>query len=240
MSFKYYLSIFILLIPAVSEAEYKIKLAAENSWPPYSNGKGDGISKELIQRALANFGVDVEFIVVPYARALLMAQSGKVDGAFNVTKQSSTIDKFAFGEVAILQANASFYYHKESNLHFKTVDDIPKGTSIALIIDYEYGELYEKSRMKFNEIRVSSQKQIIKLLQLKRVDMAIMFDDVAKHYLTELELHKDEIKQGNTNHTSDIYVAFNKRKALSKVITLLDQGLLKIRAEQPLELESGI
>ena len=61
--------------------------------------------------------------------------------------------------------------------------------------------------------------------------MAIMFDDVAKHYLTELELHKDEIKQGNTNHTSDIYVAFNKRKALSKVITLLDQGLLKLRAE---------
>ena len=59
-------------------------------------------------------------------------------------------------------------------------DDIPKGTSIALIVDYEYGELYEKNRNIFDEIRVSSQMQIIKLLQLKRVDMAIMFDDVDK------------------------------------------------------------
>jgi len=45
-----------------------------------------------------------------------------------------------------------------------------------------------------------------------------MFDDVAKHYLSELKLYKDEIKQGKTNHTSDIYVAFNKRKELNQVL----------------------
>ena len=218
-------------MPAVSTAEYRVKLAVENSWPPYSNGSGDGISMDIIQLAFDKVGVDVEFVVVPYARALRMTQSGEVDGAFNVTKQNSTIDNFVFGEVPILQANASFYYHKESNLNFNTVDEIPAGTSIALIIDYEYGELYEKSRKRFNEVRVSSQIQIIKLLQLKRVDMAIMFDGVAKHYLSELELSEDEIKQGKTNHTSDIYVAFNKRKELGKVIALLDEGLLKMSAE---------
>ena len=220
-----FLIIFVLFIPSVSSAEYKIKLAAENSWPPYSNEVGEGISKDIIQRAFDSVGVEVEFIVVPYARALLLAQLGKVDGAFNVTKQKSTLDKFAFGEVPILQVKASFYYHKESGLNFKTVDEIPAGTSIALILDYEYGELYEKDRDRFNEVRVSNQKQIIKLLQLKRVDMAIMFDDVAEYYLSELTLNKNEIKKGHINHTSDIFVAFNKYKDLSEVILLLDQGI---------------
>jgi polar amino acid transport system substrate-binding protein len=220
-----FLIIFVLFIPSISSAEYKIKLAAENSWPPYSNEVGEGISKDIIQRAFDSVGVEVEFIIVPYARALLLAQLGKVDGAFNVTKQKSTLDKFAFGEVPILQVKASFYYHKESGLNFKTVDEIPAGTSIALILDYEYGELYEKNRDRFNEVRVSNQKQIIKLLQLKRVDMAIMFDDVAEYYLSELTLNKDEIKKGHINHTSDIFVAFNKYKDLSEVILLLDQGI---------------
>ena len=157
-----------------------------------------------------------------------MAQSGKVDGVFNVTKQNSTIDKFAFGKVPILQVKASFYYNKGSTLSFNTVDDIPTDTSIALVFDYEYGESYEKNRSRFNEARVSSQKQIIQLLQLKRVDMAIMFDDVAKHYLSALKLRTDQIKQSKTSHTSDIYVAFNKRKELKKIISLLDDGLLKI------------
>ena len=188
MRLKNYLLIFVCLFSAISAAEYSIKLAAENSGPPYSNESGDGFSKDIIQRAFDNVGVNVEFIVVPYARALRMPQSEKVDRAFNVTKQNSTVDKFAFGEVPILQANASFYYHKESNLNFKTVDEIPAGTSIALILDYEYGEIYEKSRAKFDEVRVSSQRQIIKLLQFKRVDMAIMFDDVAKYYLSELKM----------------------------------------------------
>lgn len=222
---KLQLLLLIFLIPSVSSAEYRIKLAAENSWPPYSNEAGEGISKDKIQRAFDSVGVDVEFIVVPYARALFLAQSGKVDGAFNVTKQKSTLDKFDFGKVPIVQVKASFYYQKESSLNFNTVDEIPAGTSIALIRDYEYGEPYETSRHKFNEVRVSSQKQIIKLLQLKRVDMAIMFDDVAEYYLSELKLNKNEIKKGHINHTSDIFVAFNKHKKLREVILLLDEGL---------------
>jgi polar amino acid transport system substrate-binding protein len=60
-----------------------IKLAAENSWPPYSDKNGSGISKEIIQAAYNSVNVTVEFIVVPYARALKMAKLGQVDGAFN-------------------------------------------------------------------------------------------------------------------------------------------------------------
>ena len=47
-------------------------LAVEDSWPPYSDENGNGISKNIVQKALDNAGYSVEFITVPYARALLM------------------------------------------------------------------------------------------------------------------------------------------------------------------------
>ena len=113
MKLHIFLITFLFCFPAVVSAQYRIKLAAENSWPPFSNETGEGISKDIIQRAFYHVGVEVEFIVVPYARALRMAQLGKVDGAFNVTKQKSTTDKFAFGKVPILQVKASFFILKD-------------------------------------------------------------------------------------------------------------------------------
>src|SRR5690606_13331903 len=75
-----------------------VTLAAEDSWPPYSNKKGEGISRNIIQSAFNAVGIKVKFVVAPYARALRLTELGQVHGCFNVTKQSSTLEKFRFGE----------------------------------------------------------------------------------------------------------------------------------------------
>jgi polar amino acid transport system substrate-binding protein len=213
-------------------AKNEIVLAAEDSWPPFSQSDGTGISQQIISRAFQETGVNVKYVTVPYARALHMAQVGEVDGAFNVTKQSSTSELFRFGDEALLHVSASFYYTAHSNFDLKSIADAPDGLVIALIIGYEYGELYEQNRARFNEIRVSNQKQIIRLLMKNRVDVAIMFDDVARYYLTEMQLTSDAIKKGHINHISDIYVAFNKDKPeLRDYINKLDIGLRIIRTQ---------
>ena len=208
-----------------------VKLAVEDSWPPFADKLGEGISKSIITKAYAYSGIEVEYIVVPYARALSMAEQGEVDGAFNVTKQDSTTAIFAFGNEPLLNVSASFYYPKNSTLNFNTSADIPSGTKVATIIGYEYGDGYSKHQHRFLESRVASQTQIVKLLQSKRVDMAIMFDEVAAHTLEEMGLTEQSIRRGKINHTSDIYVAFNKRLAGSKKIKNLDVGLKAIRQE---------
>ena len=225
--------IFLLIITLISWhgcfANESIKLAVENSWPPYSDRNGDGISKDIILKAFDSVGVKVEFIVVPYARALYLAEIGQVDGAFNVTKQESTIKKFNFGDEAILQAVASFYYHKDSAMDVLSADEIPTGSSVAVIIGYEYGNNYEKNKSRFTEIRVSNQKQIIQLLRNKRVDLGIIFDEVAQYTLTEMALKPDAIKQGHMNHKSDIFVAFNQKEKTKSIIKLLDKGLRNLK-----------
>lgn len=214
-------------------AEQSIKLAVENSWPPYSDINGNGISKDIIQKAFASVNINVEFVVVPYARALFLAEVGEVAGAFNVTKQESTTETFNFGEEAILQAEASFYYENTNKLNVKSANEISTGTSVALIIGYEYGNDYERNKHRFNEVWVSNQKQIIQLIRNKRVDLAIMFDEVAKYTLLEMGLDINAIKRGSINHKSDIYVAFNRKKETNQFIKLLDQGLRNIKtAEQ--------
>jgi polar amino acid transport system substrate-binding protein len=105
--------------------------------------------------------VKVHIYVLPYARALKMTESGELDGVFNVTKQASTIEKFNFHQTPLLNANASFYYPLDSRLNYKSINEIPDSTTIALIINYEYEDKYEATRDRFNEVRVSKQKQII-------------------------------------------------------------------------------
>jgi polar amino acid transport system substrate-binding protein len=224
--------IIILIVFITSQntfANETITLAAENSWPPYSDKSGNGISKDIIQAAYNAINVNVEFITVPYARALKMTENGQVDGVFNVTKQKSTIEIFNFGKVPILQAVSSFYYHNDSELNFSSINEIPKEIAIGVIIGYEYGDHYEIYKSQLKEVKVANQLQLIGLLLNKRIDMAIMFDDVVKIKLQEMGLEFNSIKKGKINHISDIYVAFSKAKDTSNAMNLLDEGLKVIK-----------
>ena len=214
-----------------AEAAESVKLAVEDSWPPFAKRNGEGISKTIIEKAYSYSGTKVEFVVVPYARALNMAEAGEVDGAFNVSKQTSTEKLFHFGKEPLLNVSASFYYRPSSKLNYQSVNDIPSGTKIATILGYEYGDDYTKNQSRFTESRVATQRQIVKMLLSGRVDMAIMFDDVASYTLEEMGFQPAVLKRGALNHTSEIYVAFNKKLAGSNKVQLLDKGLKAIKNE---------
>ena len=99
---------------------------------------------------------------------------------------------------------------------------------IGLIIGYEYGDDYEKHRQRFNEVRLTKQSQIIEMLQSNRIDMAIMFDEVAAYSLQKSNLPSSTIKQGAINHISDIYIAFSKSRDTDNIIKAFESGLKKI------------
>jgi|TARA_Y100001968_G_scaffold308371_1_gene327096 polar amino acid transport system substrate-binding protein len=206
--------------------------AAEDSWPPFAMADGSGLSRNIIERALSYSGSSATFITVPYARALKMAENGQVDGAFNVTLQKNTLQRFVFGSEPLFQVKASFYYPKGSTFNYASVDKFPGGINIALITGYEYGDSYEAHRKRFKEVRVASQRQIINMLRENKVHMAIMFDAVASYTLAAMQLPQDAIRKGELNHISDIYVAFSpKAENLEAKIALFDEGLRQLKQE---------
>ncbi|MGL4639559.1 MAG: substrate-binding periplasmic protein [Shewanella sp.] len=208
-----------------------ITLAAEDSWPPFANHLGQGISHRLIKAAFRQSNIEVSSLVVPYARALMMAEKGRVDGVFNVTREASTEGRFVFGQVPLFAATASFYQAKQRPLDADNKWQLPKGTVVGVIKSYEYGDEYPKlvQERELNLVTVSSDQQLINLLLLGRIDMALMFDAVANEHLQQMGI-KGEIVPAFYNHTSDIYLAFSKKNPRATLLaTALDQGLLHLK-----------
>ncbi len=208
-----------------------VRLAAEDSWPPYSDGEGQGLSHDLVKAAFDVLDTDVETHVMPYSRVEHLIQSGQFNGGFNVTRQESTESLFHFGQEPLLTAPASFFFSPKSKTVYRSYEDIPDGTRIGLILGYEYGDIFQKNRARFQEIRVSKQQQIIRMLISGRIDAAIMFDEVAAHTLVEkLDLDAQAIVKGFQNHVSDIYVAFSLKDPMSGIFSeRLDSGLRQLR-----------
>lgn len=208
--------------------------AAEDSWPPYADSEGNGISRNLITHALALSGIHPQFQVLPYARVLFSIQKGDVIGGFNITRQQTTEAMFMFGQQPLLSAPASFYFRPGEENDYATLQELPSGTRIGLIIDYEYGDRFESQRDRFVEVRVSRQSQLIKMLLKGRVDTIIMFDRVADYTLQQLQQTAPDtdwnIKRGMKNHESQIYVGFSRSAPNAEaMMQALDKGLVTLR-----------
>ncbi len=207
-----------------------VVLGVEDSWPPFALDDGTGISVEIVAAAFGAMGRRVEFRVLPYARVLRGIESGELHGGFNVTRQQSTEERFVFGESPILVVHGSFYFSPRNEAAIRDAGDIPNGSRVGLIVDYEYGDQYEAHRGRFREYRLSSQAQIVKMLLARRLDVAIMFDDVANYTMSEMGVANEAVRKGARNHTSRIFVAFNKSRVESiELASELDNGLEKIR-----------
>ncbi len=226
------LAVACLMLPCCVAAGEAFVFAAEDSWPPFAKADGTGLSRSIIEQALAYSGSTATFITVPYARALKMAENGQVDGAYNVTRQQNTLKRFVFGSEPLFQARASFYYPKDSTFNYASVDKFPGGLNIALITGYEYGDTFEAHRKRFKEVRLANQRQIINMLLENKVHMAIMFDEVAAYTLAAMQLPEDAIRKGELNHVSDIYVAFSpEANNLQSKLAVFDEGLRQVKQE---------
>lgn len=222
----------LLLSLAVNAAHAEtVLIAAEDSWPPFSDASGHGISFNLVSAAYARVGQQIEIQVVPYARALYYTETGKVNACWNVTRQASTESTFVFGNEPLLRASASYFYPQGAEHNYSSPESIPDKARIGVIIDYEYGEAFAREQHRLQLVSVPDQRQLIKMLLARRLDAAIMFDKVAEYTLREMQLQQGVIVKGAQNHTSDIYVAFSKKRENSaQLAARLDRGLRELRA----------
>ena len=90
-----------LLLGGAAQGEGRLTLlfAYENKAnPPYylaeQEGKGLGVTPDLLQRVGQRIGFDVKFMRVPWLRALKLLEANKVDGVFHA---SFKVERLAFG-----------------------------------------------------------------------------------------------------------------------------------------------
>lgn len=219
----------------------RLHLGAENSWPPYSDAQGQGISTNLIKAAFAKTGLTPAFKVLPYARVLHDLEFGKIDGGYNVTLQSTTKDKYIFGQVPLLHVEAYWFFVPGMHSTIKSIGDIPDKFRVGVIRDYEYGDIYENHRHRFTEVQVSQQSQIIRMLKQGRIDAAVMFDREAEFALKEMKLDAAIFDKRFLNHSGDVYVAFSHKSPRARWLAeQLDKGLNELKQTGEYDQLAGI
>lgn len=206
-----------------------IRIAEEDNWPPFSDHQGQGLSEQLVKAAFATQGYQITTVVVPYARALHFTSQGDTDACWNVTRQQNTEQNFTLHSIPLFTADSSFYYYRHSQ-PYASVAQIPNGTVVGVILGYEYGDLYEQHKHRFKLVEVSTHAQLIGLLNTNKLDLAIFFDDVLHYYLQQEGIPAQNLKRGELNHTSEIYLAFNKNDPQSmKRAEALDAGINQLK-----------
>jgi polar amino acid transport system substrate-binding protein len=216
-------------LPGAEHNKLPVRIAAEDNWPPFSDEKGKGLSAQLVSAAFARSGYKIETVVVPYARALYYTAKGKTDACWNVTRQANTERDYLLHQQPLFQAPSSFYYHKLAK-NYRSVTEIPDGTVVGVILGYEYGDLFEQHKKRFQLVEVSTHPQLISLLQHNKVELAIFFDDVLDYYLAQQAFRQIRLQKGQLNHVSDIYVAFSRATPRSaELANALDAGLTELQ-----------
>ncbi|MGM0767646.1 MAG: substrate-binding periplasmic protein [Pseudomonadota bacterium] len=109
-------------------------------WPPYldETEADDGFLAEIIRESFANEGVEVEFVFLPWSRALAMVETHKYDASAVWSCTESRSYRFVYSE-PILPYQYVFYHRAQDDFDWSAFTDL-RGKVIGLTQDYSYGQ----------------------------------------------------------------------------------------------------
>ena len=202
-------------------------LGAEYSWPPYANRDGTGLSNDIIREAYSAVGVQVEYMLLPYARVLTELDNGTLIAGFNVPLDNETREKYIFGKNKLFDAITNYYQSIERPLSAKRREDLNHEVKVGTVIGFGYGNHFPALVDKGNiiDIRTIADKNNLKKLSINRIDTTIITDKTANLLLKELQL-EDKIVIAFQNDTVPMYLAFSKKfPKADHYSSLFDKGM---------------
>ena len=150
-------------------------IAVEDAAGPWSNKDGAGYANDVVMEAFHAVGFEVKFKVVPYSRCKHMVVGGDTVACFNMSPEPGLEKSVTLSDEPLFIVNYDYFQNINNPLLVKREEDIPKGTIIGIVIDYEY----PKSAMKLKEKGVIFQvardeDTNLKKLVLGRINAAII------------------------------------------------------------------
>jgi polar amino acid transport system substrate-binding protein len=215
----------------------KITLVAD-PWCPYnctldSNFKGYLV--EIAELAFSNHNINVDYVIMPWARAIKSVLEGKSDGIIGVGKKEAPQLIFPTQELGI--ATHIFYTKNDFNWQYSGVTSLHDIT-LGVIRGYSYGELdnlyISNPKINPNKVQtvgsVNGLKQNIKKLNRNRIDALIEDINVFDFFLQE-NIIPNNFHEAGVAYTENIYIAFSPVNPKAEIYAqLLSKELKKMRA----------
>ena len=223
-------------LKAASISQQTITLA-NGEWPPYQSQhlKHYGVASHIATEAFKRMGITVEYDFLPWARAYVYAQQGRVSGSLIYTHSPQREKSFYFSD-PLFQAQVVFFHRADTDLQWRSVADL-KQLRIGVTAGSNYGEVFNKA-VQLGELSVQSvHKDELNFYKLLggRIDIFPINIDVgmamSEALLTPAE--RDRL----TYHPRPVFVAplhvimGRAVKENAELIQIFNQGLKALRDE---------
>jgi len=209
-----------------------------DEWPPFnkSGDKEQGYMIDLAREAFAMEGMSVEYVVLPWKRAIMGVRKGLYDGLVGATR--TEVPDFVFPEEELAINYLSFFVTVESSWQFEGVDSLEYVT-LAVTAGYDYRDWLNDyiTLHKGDEYRIQTMfghhpiERNLKLLLSGRVDVIV--DNAASIRYTARQIScQDQIRlAGKGTLPAYLYIAFSPQNTDSeRLAEYLSVGLRRLRS----------
>ncbi|MDI9245391.1 transporter substrate-binding domain-containing protein [Marinobacter sp. CHS3-4] len=175
-----------LCLCAPVAADNKIVLAS-GDWPPYLGEQypDGGFAARIITEAFELEGIEVEYIYLPWSRALASVRTPEVQASAVWSCTESRAVDYLYS-APLLPYQYVFYHRADMAFDWDSLSDL-QGLSVGLTQDYSYGEILSaaiEDGVIFGDVTTSDSANFKKLL-LGRIDLFPMDPVVGEAMINE-------------------------------------------------------
>lgn len=185
------------------------------------DGKLIGIDIEILESVIGKTGYTIEFIEMPWARTLLSVEKGEVHIAIGAGFNEA---RTQWGYYSLPYKHINHWLYTKKN-HFNQItsieDFLNAGLRLGVIIGWGYPieirHEINKEKYKDQLVEGKTTEQLLKLLELGRIDGLIAIPEMLKHPLVPRAKYRE-----------DLYFIFSKSSVKPNYVTEFNNALLSI------------
>jgi polar amino acid transport system substrate-binding protein len=215
------------LLPVVVRAETETITIVADRWCPYNCEPGSerpGVMIEIAQKAFAKHNISIEYLVLPWTRALDETRKNKYTAVGRAGREDAP--DFVFPSVAQGHMNNVFYVKKGNPWRYTDVASLEK-VSLGVIADYSYSEVVDayimahKNEPKFVQVITGDGALDINVKKLIAGRIGAMIDEenVIRYYLSQHDVANQVERAGSipASKKDDLFIAFSPKEPKAKI-----------------------
>lgn len=204
--------ILIIINSSKAIAEHVYTFVGQESYAPFNyvdaKGKLVGIDVEIIQKAAETAGVKVNIKTYPWARAVLMAQNGTVDGVFGFGKKPDREIYFYYPETPLRNVRFAFFVNENFDGVIEEHKDIGNQL-IGVVRNYFISSEFNGNHT-IRKFYANTPEQLLLQVSKNRYQIAIYSQIAGTYEMKRLGINNLRIYPYNDAPVYPTYLAFSK------------------------------
>lgn len=207
-------------------------------WPPYAGKSSDikpGYIIDILEAIYEPLGYIIKFENIPWSRCIRDTRDGIFNGVAGADLEQ--VPDFVFPTQTVGTSHPQFYTRADSQWSYQGLGSL-EDVRLGIIQDYTYSpqlDVYIRRHQSDSHLTIvkgnDGLKQLISLLQAKRIDVFVENSRVVNFTLSQMEISQENIKSAGAPGKGDVlYVPFSPRYQESReLVNIFDRGIVQLR-----------